>query len=144
MVGESALNALVEAHHRVPIVLVTGDAETAEEAAGIAPDAERLVVKQSISRFAAHNLHPEVACELIRHAAGRAVEAAKGAELPRFASPTTVEITFLTADMASMATWIEGVSQTGPRAVSFSDQDRLALYQRFVTIVHLTRGLVEE
>ena len=144
VVGESGLNALVAAHHRVPIVLVTGDAETADEAATVAPSAERLVVKQSISRFAALNLHPEVACERIREAAGRAVGAAKGAELPRFATPTTIEITFLTADMASMATWIEGVTITAPRTVSFSGEDRLALYQRFVTIVYLTRALLED
>jgi D-amino peptidase len=37
-VGESALNALVALHHRVPVVLITGDAATAEEARPFLPE----------------------------------------------------------------------------------------------------------
>src|SRR5205807_2898653 len=36
-VGESALNALVALHHRVPVALVTGDDATADEARAFSP-----------------------------------------------------------------------------------------------------------
>src|SRR3989475_7185443 len=58
VVGESAINALVAAHYDVPIIFVSGDKVTAQEAQRIAPNAEKVVVKQSLGRFAAANLHP--------------------------------------------------------------------------------------
>ncbi len=74
VVGESGINALVARHYDVPIALITGDDATAEEMRRIAPDCECVVVKRSITRFAAESLHPEVACERIRAGAARALE----------------------------------------------------------------------
>src|SRR3989440_4317345 len=53
VVGESGLNALVAAHYGVPVILVSGDAATAQEVRTFAPQAETVVVKDSIGRFAA-------------------------------------------------------------------------------------------
>lgn len=142
IVGESALNALVAAHHGVPIALVSGDGVTTAEAEGIAPAAERVVVKDSISRFAATNLHPEVACARIREGAGAALRRLDAQRPPTFTLPTELQITFLTADMAGMACWIEGVRRKDARTVVLEDRDTLRLFKRFVTIVYLTRSLV--
>jgi D-amino peptidase len=142
IVGESALNALVAAHYKVPIVLVTGDEATADECKDIAPTAECVVVKDSISRFAASNLHPEVACALVREGAASTMRRMKAHQPPTFSLPVHLDITFLTADMAAMACWIEGVTRTGDRAVQLRSNDTLSLFQRFVTIVTLTRSLV--
>jgi D-amino peptidase len=49
-VGESALNALVALHHRVPVALITGDDATAEEAQPFLPGVEAVVVKRSSCR----------------------------------------------------------------------------------------------
>ena len=46
IVGESGLNALVAGHYGVPIIFVSGDATTAEEARFVAPDAERVGCKR--------------------------------------------------------------------------------------------------
>ncbi len=142
-VGESALNALVALHHRVPVMLITGDQATAEEAAPFLPSAERVVVKRSLSRSAAESLHPRRACELIREAAARAVDRVAEAEPPAIRLPATIEITFLTADMAEMAGWLDGVSRTSTRVVTFSGEHPLRLYQTFVTVIMLTRALVD-
>ena len=143
VVGESALNALVALGHRVPVVLITGDDATAEEARPFLPEIEAVVVKRSITRFAAESLHPDRACELIRAGAARALARARSAPPPAIDLPATLEITFLTADMAEMATWIRGVQRTGARAVAITDDDPLRLYRTFVTIVALTRSVVE-
>jgi D-amino peptidase len=143
IVGESGLNALVAAYLDKPIALISGDEATAQEAERIAATGERVVVKQSVSRFAAYNLHPDEACERIRAAAKRAVERLDNMHAPRFASPTELEITFLTADMAGMAAWISGVRRKGTRTVVLEDANPLNLYQRFVTIIYLTKGLAE-
>ncbi len=142
-VGESALNALVALHHRVPVVLITGDAATMEEAAPFLPDLEGVVVKRSVSRFAAESIHPRLACELIRVGAERAMGRVAERSLPTIELPATIEITFLTADMAEMAAWLHEVERVAPRTVSYTDSDPLRVYQTFVTIIQLTRALVE-
>jgi D-amino peptidase len=142
-VGESALNALVALHHRVPVVLITGDDATAEEAQPFLPGVEAVVVKRSITRFAAESLHPDRACQLIRDGAARALARVATIPPPAIELPATLEVTFLTADMAEMSTSIRGVERAGVRAVTITDDEPLRLYRTFVTIVALTRSIVE-
>ena len=78
-VGESGINALVALACQAPVGLITGDQQTIAEADPFLPDAERVVVKESFTRFGASNLHPEVARELIADGARRAVERAAAA-----------------------------------------------------------------
>jgi D-amino peptidase len=75
-VGESGINALVALACQAPVGLITGDQQTIAEADPFLPDAERVVVKESFTRFGAANLHPETARELIADGARRAVERA--------------------------------------------------------------------
>jgi D-amino peptidase len=98
VVGESGINALVAAHYDVPIIFVSGDAVTAQEAQGIAPNAEKVVVKQSLGRFAASNLHPKVACEMLKAGATRAVRNIHMMQPPQFKQPVSLvqnQATFL-------------------------------------------------
>ena len=74
--GEAGINALVAAHYGVPVVLVTGDRCACEETAALIPGVHQAVVKEHVSRLAAHSMHPELACELIRERARAAVAAA--------------------------------------------------------------------
>jgi D-amino peptidase len=140
-VGESALNALVALHHGVPVVLITGDEATAEEARPFMPEVEAVVVKRSITRFAAESVHPERARQLIRLGARAAVQRAGSVPVASIELPATLEITFLTADMAEMATWIREVERAGARTVTVTGSEPLALYRTFTTIVALTRAI---
>src|SRR5437868_3564599 len=90
VVGESGINALVAAHYDVPIIFVSGDAVTAQEAEGIAPNAEKVVVKQSLGRFAAANLHPKIACEMLKEGATRAVRNIHAMRPPQFEKPVSL------------------------------------------------------
>jgi len=141
IVGESALNALVALHHGVPVALITGDQATADEARTFAPAIEAVVVKRSVSRFAAESLHPRRACELIQAGARTAIGRLDEIGPPQIDLPATLDITFLTADMAEAATAIRGVVRSSPRSIAVNDDDPLQLYRTFVTIVALTRGV---
>ncbi len=143
VVGESAINALVAAHYGVPIIFVSGDEVTVREAQNIAPSAEKVIVKQSLGRFAAAHIHPTVACELLRKGAARAVSNVKNMHAPVFKRPVSLEVTFLVADMAELALWVRGVEQVGPRTIVISSENLLDLYRMFVTVVTLTRSLVD-
>ena len=143
IVGESGLNALVATHYNVPIIFVSGDAVTAEEAHFVAPNAEKVVVKESKGRFAAAHIHPTIACEMLREGATRAIRNVPTMRPPQFTFPITIEITFLVADMAEMALWIRNVERVSARTVKVTGENALELYQTFVTIVTLTRSLVD-
>jgi D-amino peptidase len=145
IVGETALNALVAAHYGVPIILVTGDQVTAAEAKHLSPAPHCVEVKRSVSRYAAESLHPVAARERIREGARLALTEAKPAGPPQFPEQTAIELTFITADMAEMAAWLRGVEivEGQARTVRFSGADKLDLFRTFVTIVMLTRALVE-
>lgn len=144
VVGESGVNALVAAHHGVPVVLVTGDQTACAETAEVVPGVETAVVKKSITRFAAESVHPEVARELIQAAANRSLERLAHMTPPDVPVPSTLEVTWRTADMAEMATWIRGIERTSPRVTRATDTDRLRLFRTFITSVLLTRGIALE
>jgi len=139
-VGESGINALVALGCRVPVGLITGDQHTAAEADPFLSDAERVVVKESLTRFGAANLHPEVARTMIADGARRAVERAAGVlRLPAIALPATLEVQMQTADMAEVASWVRGAERTGVRAVSIRGDDPVAMFRSFVAVTYITR-----
>ena len=142
-VGESAINALVAAYYNVPIIFISGDEVTIDEAQTIAPDAEKIIVKESLGRFAAAHIHPSVACEMLQKGASRAVRTLQVMRSPVFTKPVSLEVTFLVADMAEMAVWIRGVERVGPRSIRIQSENLLELYRMFVTVVTLTRSLVD-
>jgi len=145
IVGETALNALVAAHYGVPIALVTGDQVTVAEARELSPAPHGVAVKRSVTRYAAESLHPELARERIHEGARVALTSYLPSTAPVFPTPTTLEVTFLTADMAEAAAWLHGVELVGEgtRTVRYSSDDPLAIFRMFVTMVMLTRALVE-
>jgi D-amino peptidase len=144
VVGESGVNALVAAHSGVPVVLITGDQTACREAEAIIPGIHSAVVKESISRFAASSLHPSVARDRIRVAATLALKGIGSIQPPDLPAPSTLEVTWRTADMAEMATWIRGVERTSARVTEATDTDHLRLFRTFITSVLLTRGIALE
>ena len=70
--SEGYLNALVVAEYGVPVVLVTGDDRTCEDAKGYAPEAPSVAVKDYVSRYAAVCRPPARTAADIRAAAREA------------------------------------------------------------------------
>src|SRR5579863_475621 len=140
--GEAGINALVAAHYGVPVVLVTGDRRACEETAALLPGVHAAVVKEHVSRLAAHSLHPARACALIRETAQRAVAGAAGAASPPVGS-APLEVSVRTTDIAEAASWVRGVERTGPRELLFRGDDPLAVYRSFCAAILLTRTVAE-
>jgi D-amino peptidase len=138
-VGESGINALVALAYGTPVGLITGDRQTIGEASPFLADAERVVVKESFTRFGASNLHPEMARVMIADGARRAVERAGRLERPAVSLPATLEVHVQTADMAEVASWVRGAERTGVRTVSISGEDPLAMFRSFVAVTYITR-----
>ena len=143
VVGESGINALVAQAYGVPVVLITGDDTTAEEALPFCPGIETVVVKHSHTRFASTGLHPDRARELIREGARAAIARLAEFTPPRIELPGTLEVRFHNGDFAEMATWLHGVARLDEKTVSMTDDDPLRLFRTFITAVSLTRSIVE-
>jgi D-amino peptidase len=139
--GEAGLNALVAQHVGVPVAVITGDQHVGPEAAPFCPDLEVVEVKTSVSRYAAQSLHPDVARARIRDGVSAALR--RDLSPPAIAMPATLEVELLYPDMAEQATWLRGVERVTSRTVRFSDDDPLRLFRTFLTLVFLTRSLVE-
>jgi D-amino peptidase len=142
-VSEAGLNALVAQAFGVPIALVTGDDTTAVETEMWAPGVLSAVVKKSVTRLSADNMHPVDACQLIKAKAEEAVKNLKKMSPPKIALPATIEIKFHNSDFADIATWLPGTIKTSTKVVELTDSDPLQLFRRFITTVILTRTFVE-
>jgi len=140
--GEAGINALVATHYGVPMVLVTGDGSACQETAAVVPGVVQAVVKEHVSRLAAHSMHPDVACALIRERAEEAMRTAAGAAPPPL-DPGILEVFVRTTDIAEAACWVRGVERRGLRMLRIQGPDRLATYRAFCAAILLTRGVAE-
>ena len=139
--GEAGINALVAQHLGVPVALITGDQYVGPEAEPFCPGIDAVEVKRSISRYAAENLHPDVARARIRE--GVVTALGRDRTPPAIDLPATFDVELLSPDMAEQATWLRGVERVDSRTVRFTEDDPLALYRTFMALVFLTRSLVE-
>jgi D-amino peptidase len=140
--GEAGINALVAQAHSVPVAVITGDQYVGPEAAPFCPGIDVVEVKRSVSRYAAEHLHPRVARQRIREGVYSSLTE-PSAGPPLLHLPATLEVELLSPDMAEQATWLRGVERVTTTTVRFSDDDPLQLYRTFMTLVFLTRSLVE-
>ncbi|GAA4219068.1 M55 family metallopeptidase [Actinocatenispora rupis] len=141
--GESGLNALVAQHHRVPVAVVTGDQYVGPEAAPFCPGVTPIVVKESTNRYAATSLHPERARRAIHDGVRAALAGLAGLTPPAIDLPVRIEVDLVSPDMAEQSAWIRGVTRTGTRTVAYTEDDALTAFRTFMTLVYLTRSLVE-
>jgi D-amino peptidase len=136
--GESGINALAALAAGVPVALITGDQHTMAEADPFLPDAVRVPVKESFTRFGASSLHPAAACARIADGAKRAVE--KTTRPPAIELPATLDVHVQTADMAEVASWVRGVQRTpDARVVRIRDSDPYTVFRSFVALTYITR-----
>jgi D-amino peptidase len=139
-VGEGSINALVALGLEVPVALVTGDRITAESLEQHLPGAEKVIVKESVTRFSALNTHPRAARLAIARGAARALKKLPEIELPSIELPATIGLRLMSPDQAELATFVTGVERSGDRDVRLTDDDPIALYRRFVAVLHIANA----
>ncbi len=141
LVGESGINALVAEHFGVPIAFLSGDAVAWAETEPFARGAVHVTTKESITRFAAANLHPTESCRLIREGAEEAVRrvATGRVHTPGIQRPARLELDVQTGDMAEIATWARGVERSSERSVAITGDNLLEVFTAFVAVNYITR-----
>jgi D-amino peptidase len=141
--GEGRLNALVAAERGVPVVLVTGDDRACAEAAGYAPEAERVVVKQCVSRYAARCSPPAHTAAAIRAAAQRAAGLAvrrAGGGAPEYQVRVEVDA----VQLAQAAALVPGVRRTGDRFVGYASPTAREMIRCFKVVCTMITAAMED
>ncbi|RZQ65994.1 M55 family metallopeptidase [Amycolatopsis suaedae] len=139
--SEGRLNAALAAEYGVPVLLVTGDDKTCEDAADYAPGAELVAVKECVSRYAAICLPPSRAAELLTSAAARAMTRAGAVEPAPGAH--RIEVEFDASHLAQAAAVIPTVDQVGVRRVGFDAPNMTEAMKAFKVVTAIAAGAVQ-
>ncbi len=142
-VGETGINAAVLGAWGVPVGLVAGDDQLAEEVADWLPAAERCVVKQAVGWRAAASFHPTVARDLVRASAERAVRRAiaGGLEPLRIPAPVRLEVEYRNGGEADHAAVVPLAERFGDRGVRIEAPDVPTAYRAFLAGIRLVSAL---
>ncbi|MFI5766789.1 M55 family metallopeptidase [Streptomyces sp. NPDC051563] len=141
--SEGLLNAHVVAEYGVPVVLVTGDDLTCADAAGYAPGAVTVAVKDHVSRYAAVCRTPARTAADIRAAAKEAAALAVRYE-PVRGGPFAVEVEFDAEHLAMAATVVPGVERAGERRVGYTSGTMYEGIRTFKAVTTIVSAAVEE
>lgn len=140
-VSEGAMNTALAAEFGVPVILVSGDDLTCMDAAGYAPEAQRVAVKTCISRYAAECLHPNVTQKMLAEAATLAASriGARAADV----RPRTVEIDLEGSHLADGLALVPTVRATSDYTVEFTSSTMAEAFTTFRTLTMLIAAIEE-
>ncbi|RNB91229.1 aminopeptidase [Brevibacillus fluminis] len=122
-VGEAGLNAAVAGAFGVPVVLVTGDTQTAEEVQADIPGVFTVAVKAGITGLSSHAMHPVRARALIRQQAKESLLNRHLVQPLAQQADNTIEVEFTKTQFATAVSWMPGVELVDGRTVRFRSAD---------------------
>ncbi|MBK1783052.1 M55 family metallopeptidase [Prauserella cavernicola] len=139
--SEGRLNSALAAEYGVPVLVVTGDDKTVEDARGYAPDAALVAVKECVSRYAAICSPPSVTAALLTEAAEAGMRHAGRVE--PVVSAHRIEVEFDASHLAQATAVIPTVEQTGVRTVGFDAATMTDAMQAFKVVTAIADGAVQ-
>ena len=116
--SEGRMNWILAAEFGVPVVLVTGDDLTCDDAATYASESQTVVVKQCIDRYTARCFAPSVTGTMIRDAARAALGSVRPVTAPT--GPFIFEVLFDSPNPVMAATAVPGVHVASETSVTFT------------------------
>ncbi|MFF7881377.1 M55 family metallopeptidase [Streptomyces sp. NPDC020794] len=141
--SEGLLNSHVVAEYGVPVVLVTGDDLTCEDALGYAPEALKVAVKDHVSRYTAVCRTPARTAADIR-AAAKAAAALAVRQEPLVGGPFTMALEFDAEHLSMAATVVPGVRRVGERKVAYTSDTMYEGIRTFKAVTTIVSAAVEE
>ena len=140
-VGELGADAGIAGAHGVPVVLVTGDEATCEEARELLGPVETVAVKEGVSHAAAICLPPAEARRQITGAACVALSRREEMTPLQFEAPVEIEITFASPRLADAACLFPQLERLDGRRVRLCGSDYLEAFMMF-NAAHFLAGAI--
>jgi len=140
--SEGRLNSALAAEYGVPVLVVTGDDKTCEDAKDYAPAAQHVTVKDCVSRYAAICTPPQVTARWIAAAAETAMASA-GRHAPT-RRPHRIEVDFDATHLAHAAAVVPTVDLVGVRTVGFDAPSMTEAMKAFKVVTAIAAKAVED
>ncbi|MEM7131735.1 MAG: M55 family metallopeptidase [Chloroflexota bacterium] len=132
LVGETGVNAALNGHYGVPVVLVTGDEAVCREAKEIlGPDLPTVAVKKGLSRFSARQIPPVRARQMIEDGAKNALQDLSIVSPYVPDTPTTIKIEVASVDKLADFKGLTGVEITSPTTAESKAENWMAAWDQF-------------
>ncbi|GED72648.1 D-aminopeptidase [Brevibacillus reuszeri] len=126
-VGEAGLNAAVAGAFGVPVVLVTGDSQTAQEVEVDIPGVFTVAVKTGITGLSSQSIHPVRAREMIRDQAKVSLLQRSSVQPIAQRTENTIEVEFTKSQFATAVSWMPGIELVEGRTIRFHSQDIVSM-----------------
>lgn len=141
--GELGINAALAGYFGVPVVLVTGDRKTTQEAVNILKNVEIVSTKEGIGRFSAQSEHPMKIWNYIREKAQKAVKNSNA--VPFIVKPPLrLEMDFFSSSMAECVDLLPEIKRIGSRSAGYECDDFLKLYKMMRAMILLASTAVRK
>jgi len=135
---ELGINAALAGYFKIPVILLTGDAETCAQAKSVlGPEIETVAVKTGIGRMAARLLPRSEALAQLKAGARKALEGKMMVKPFVLAPPLAFELEFHNSGQAEMPLLVPGVTRTGGRSVGFAANDYLEGFKLLRALIAL-------
>jgi len=131
---ELGWNALIAAHHDVPIIFVSGDQAICDQGKRLFENIEVVAVKEGIGK-ASINLHPAASQGLIFKGVQKAMDNIHTYKPFKIKPPYRMEISYKNEDRAYKASWYPGTERINEVTVAFEASDFLEC-MRFFSFNH--------
>ncbi|HEX8598857.1 MAG TPA: M55 family metallopeptidase [Chloroflexia bacterium] len=132
LVGETGINAALCGTWNCPVLLVTGDQATCDEARGLLGDELKTVaVKQGLGRYTARQIPPVRARELIEDAAKQAVKERRPVPPYIPGKPCEIKVEVVSPDRAEPYRHKHGVQVVEPRLIISKAEDWWSAWKQF-------------
>jgi len=135
---ELGINAAIAGHYNLPVIMLSGDAETCSQAKSILGDEiVTVAVKEATGRYAAKLLPRDEARSRLRAGANEAL--LKRAKIVpfRLTAPFQFELEFHNSGQAEMPSLVPRVKRTGARSIAFSADDFIAGFKLLRALIAL-------
>ncbi|WP_047983776.1 M55 family metallopeptidase [Ornithinibacillus californiensis] len=137
-IGELGMNAMVAGYHGVPVLLVSGDDETAKEAEELIPNITTAIVKEAISRSTAKSLTPKKAGDLLQEKVKQAIANRDNVRPLTPPDNPKLKVEFVNYGAAELASMMPGTEIIpGTTMVEYQAKDILEAYRALLVMIEL-------
>jgi D-amino peptidase len=138
---EAGLNAAIAGHFGVPVIMISGDDATIEQARSIIGDVEGAVVKWAISFHSARTMMPPAAYELIRETVRRALRRRDDFEPFVLETPVALDVRFKNYRPSQVLAYLPGVERTDAHSIRYMGADIVEVTRFLVFMTSFEAGL---
>jgi D-amino peptidase len=131
-VGEIEVWTALAGHYSTPVIFLSGDEAAAEDLRALAPESERVVVKEGLGYYTCISMSAPAARDAIRAGAARAMKKLGAVPPYRLGSPVALRVEYSTrSTLPTTAGLSPGSEVVDARTIEFRGKDVLEAWTRY-------------